>query len=146
MLCAEISESRIATKARPVGERSRFRMASVREHGDDQAEEVERLGRVDAPAEQLRRLDVHAGVAAGHALPAREHLLDDEAEGERRDAEVDALHAQRRQADDDADGGREQRRRGQRERERARPCCVEHGLRVGADAEEGRMADARTGR
>jgi hypothetical protein len=29
MLCAEISESRIATKARPVGERSRFRMASV---------------------------------------------------------------------------------------------------------------------
>ena len=30
MLCAEISESRIATKARPVGERSRFRMASVR--------------------------------------------------------------------------------------------------------------------
>ena len=29
MLCAEISESRMATKARPVGERSRFRMASV---------------------------------------------------------------------------------------------------------------------
>jgi len=29
MLCAEISESRIATKARPVGERSRFRMPSV---------------------------------------------------------------------------------------------------------------------
>jgi hypothetical protein len=29
MLCAEISESRIATKARPVGERSRFTMASV---------------------------------------------------------------------------------------------------------------------
>ena len=29
MLWAEISESRIATKARPVGERSRFRMASV---------------------------------------------------------------------------------------------------------------------
>ena len=29
MLCAEISESRMATNARPVGERSRFRMASV---------------------------------------------------------------------------------------------------------------------
>ena len=29
MLCAETSESRIATKARPVGERSRFRIASV---------------------------------------------------------------------------------------------------------------------
>jgi hypothetical protein len=29
MLCAEISESRIATKARPVGERSRFSTASV---------------------------------------------------------------------------------------------------------------------
>jgi hypothetical protein len=29
MLCAEISESRIATKARPVDERSRFRTASV---------------------------------------------------------------------------------------------------------------------
>ena len=29
MLCAEISESRIATKARPVGERSRFSTPSV---------------------------------------------------------------------------------------------------------------------
>ena len=29
MLCAEISESRMATKARPVGERSRFNRASV---------------------------------------------------------------------------------------------------------------------
>ena len=29
MLCAEISESRIATNARPVGDRSRFRIANV---------------------------------------------------------------------------------------------------------------------
>ena len=37
MLCAEISESRMATKARPVGERSRFRMASVHSTATQQA-------------------------------------------------------------------------------------------------------------
>ena len=68
MLCAEISESRIATKARPVGERSRFRMASVATHGDDQAQEVEADGRCRrVQPNSVGRLDVHAGVAAGDA-------------------------------------------------------------------------------
>ena len=119
MLCAEISESRIATKARPVGERSRFRIASVASTASTQAQEVERLGRCRASSRTASgALHVQPGVAAGHALPARQHLLDDEAEGERGDAEVDALDAQRRQADDDADRGRQRAGARQRERER----------------------------
>jgi hypothetical protein len=39
MLCAEISLSRIATKARPVGERSRFSIAQRAQHRDRQAQE-----------------------------------------------------------------------------------------------------------
>jgi hypothetical protein len=51
-------------------------------------------------------------------LPAREHLLDDEAEGQRGHAQVDALDAQRRQADHHAHGGGQRRRAGQRQRKR----------------------------
>ena len=43
-----------------------------------------------------------AGAAAGDAFPAGKYLFDDEAEGERRNRQVDALDAQRRQPDDDA--------------------------------------------
>jgi hypothetical protein len=52
---------------------------------------------------------VDAGVAAGDRSQRAKHLLDDEAEGQRGDAQVDALHAQRRQADDHADRGRQRR-------------------------------------
>ena len=55
-------------------------------------------------------------------------------------AEVDALDAQRRQADDDAGGGRDQAGGGEAQRER--PAGVaEHGFGVRADAEERGMAE-----
>ena len=110
------------------------------QYRDDQAQEVELLAAVGDPAEHLRLADHLARVAAGHALPARQHLLDDEAEGQRRDAQVDALHAQRRQPDHGADGGRQ--RRGRRQRQRERPALRrQHRLRIGAHAQEGGVAD-----
>ena len=80
------------------------------------------------------------GVAAGHPLPARDDLLDDEVEGERGDGEVDALEAQRRQADDMPTAGRQQRRAGQRDDER-HAARLQQRLGVGADGEERRVAE-----
>jgi hypothetical protein len=110
------------------------------EHGDHQADEVEGVAAVGRPAEHLHRAHRLAGIAAGDAFPAREHFRHDEAEGQRRDAQVDAFHAQRRQAHDDADGRRQHRAGGQRQRE-GPAHAGEHRLRIGADAEEGGMAD-----
>ena len=140
MLCADISESRMATKARPVGERSRFRIARVRADGHGQAQEIELDVAVQRPAEHRRVLDVHAGIAAGDRFPARQPFFDDEAEGQRGDAQVDALDAQRRHADDDADDGRQPAGTGQRQR-KGPAGVVQHGLRVGAHAQERGMAD-----
>ena len=83
---------------------------------------------------------MQAHVAAGQPFPARDDLHDDHVEGERGDRQVDALEAQRRQADDDADRGREQRRAGQRHHER-HAAGLQQRLGVGADREEGRVAE-----
>src|SRR5574340_666831 len=71
-----------------------------------QREVVQRHRRAQVQPRELRRRHREPGVAVGHALPAREPLLDDDAERERRDREVDALDPQRRQADDGAHRGR----------------------------------------
>jgi hypothetical protein len=133
MLCAEISESRMATKAQQVED------GQGGGHRDHQAQEIERRAGAQRPAEHPGRLQPQAGVAAGDALPAREHLFDDEAEGQRRDAEINALDPQRRQAHHHADGGGQRGGAGQRDEER-HAVAGEIGLGVCADAQEGRVA------
>jgi hypothetical protein len=91
-------------------------MPRVASHGDDQAQVVEAFAAIHLPAEQVGRLDVDAGIAAGDLFPACQHFLDDEAEGQRGHAQVDALDAQRRQAHHDA------HRRRQAARRRAAPA------------------------
>ena len=85
---------------------------------------------------------MHAGVAAGHAFPARHAFFDDEAEGQRGDAQVDALDAQRRHADHHPGRGGQAARgqHGQRER----PARADaHRLRVGTHAQERGVADGK---
>ena len=104
MLRAAVSLSRIATKARPVGERSRLSVPTMASTSTTETEVVERrlVARHRLPR-KLDGLDPHALVAVGHAFPARQDLLDDEGEGDRRDHEVDALQPQRRESDQRAD-------------------------------------------
>ena len=54
-----------------------------------------------------------AGIAASDAFPACKDFFNDETEGQRGDAQVNALDAQRRQADHQAHGSRQAGRAGQ---------------------------------
>ena len=85
-------------------------------------------------------LQEDAAVAAGQMLPACDDLLDDHVEREGRDRKVDALEPQRRQADDDADRRRQQRRTGERHDER-HAGRLQQCLGVGSDREECRVAE-----
>ncbi len=124
----------------PGGRAQQVEHAQRAQDGGDQAHEVEGLPAAEVDAEQVRRLHVQPRVAAGNTLPAREHLLDDEAEGQRGDAQVDALDAQRRHGDHHAHRRREQRRRHHRQRE-GHAQVDQHALRVGPGAQEGRVPD-----
>ena len=56
MLCAEISLSRMATKARPVGERSRLSASTMHQTSETEAKVVEAAAvAADGEAEQLDR-------------------------------------------------------------------------------------------
>jgi hypothetical protein len=140
MLCAEISESRMATKARPGRAAQQVHDAEHDQHQDEEHQIVEALVAVDGQAEDLEAAEHLAGVAAGDVLGAGDALLDDEAEGQRGDGEVHALHAQRRQADDDAGDAGHQRREGERNGEGPAEL-LQVGLGVGAHGEEGGMAE-----
>ena len=93
-------------------------------------------------AEDHRLVHRPALEAAGHALPAREHFLDDQRERQRGDRQVDAGHSQRRQPHQHA-GGRGQHD-GQRQRHQPRQAEAlrEVHVGVGADAEERGVAEA----
>ncbi len=107
--------------------------------GNHEAQKIKLLAAVELPAEHVGRLDVRARVAAGDRLPARKNFLDDEAESQRGNAQVDALDAQRRQPDHQPHGGRQAGGAGQRDG-KGYPGVGHHRLRVSPDPEKGRVA------
>ncbi len=110
-----------------------------RQHQEEQAEIVERPVVLEGHAEDDRLGHRHAGKAVRHRLPAAEHFLDDHREGERGDGEVDAGHAQRRQADDEAARRGDQHGQDHGD-DPGHAVLQEEGVGVGADAEERGMA------
>jgi hypothetical protein len=72
----------------------------------DQIVEVGAVVEVDTGNDQL--FELAPGIAAGDVLGAHHDFFDDETEGQGRDRQVHALHAQRRQADHDAGDARHQ--------------------------------------
>ena len=118
-------------------------MSAQHEHQDEEteAEVVEAVAvAADGEAEQLDLLDPHAVVAVGHALPARGDFLDDEAERDRGDDQIDAGKAQRRETDERADGAGEHHRERQIDEKRhAEPLHVAGG--IGADGKEGGVTE-----
>ena len=114
------------------------------EHHRDQQREADDIEAVAVAAEreteQIERLDPHPLVAVGDALPARGDLLDDEAEGDGGDDQIDAGKTQRREPDERPDRAGNQPGERQIHQERdAEPLQV--CGRIGADRQERRMAE-----
>ena len=136
MLCAAVSLSRMATKARPVGERNKLSATTSTDDQDAKAQIVKAVAvAAERPTEQLDLPDAQAVIAVGHALPARGDLLHDEAKGDRGDHQIDAGEAQRRKSDERADDAADDDRKRQiDEKGHAEPLHVAGGIR--ADREE----------
>ena len=79
-----------------------------------------------------------AGVAPGDRFPSGQHLFHNKAKRQRGDSQVDALHAQRRQAHHQAHGGRQSGSACQRNR-KGHAHVGEHRVRVGAHPQKRRM-------
>jgi len=105
-----------------------------------QAQVVERHVAVELESEHLGGLDGDTGIAAGHAFPAGKALFNDEAKGQRCDAQVDAFDPQRGHAHDDARHRREHHADHQRHRKR-KAQVGEVGLGIGPHAHEGGLTD-----
>ena len=112
--------------------------------GEDQDAETEEIeGRPvlrHRLPEQAQRLDPHALIAVGHAFPARQHFLDDEGKGNRRDDEIDALQPQRRKSDQRADHAGQQAAGQEIDRER-HVVLLQIARRIGADRQKGGVAE-----
>jgi len=116
-------------------------MASVAD-GDHQAEKVKGFPATQFPAKQVGRLDVDTGIAAGDGFPARKYFFDDEAERQCGHPQVNAFDAQCRQPHDQPDCGGQARSAGQCDRE-GQAGVRQDRLRVGTDAEKGRVAQRK---
>ena len=83
--------------------RARLRAAiAIRKAADEDQVEVAPVAD-ELEAEQLGARNRRAGDAAGAGFPFAKDEAQDEVRGERGDRQVEALHAQARQADDDAE-------------------------------------------
>ncbi|MGY3464082.1 hypothetical protein ACVW0I_000953 [Bradyrhizobium sp. LM6.11] len=113
-------------------------MVSTR-HG--KAEEIEgRAVARDCDPKQRHRLDPHALIAVGDALPARQDLFDNEGKGDGGDDEINALQPQCGEADQRTDQTGQEPGREEIDRER-HSIFLQVRRRIRADREKRRMAE-----
>ena len=111
------------------------------DHQHEEREIVDAIRTLYGYSEDVGRRHREAVETAGDRVPFLEHGADDAAERQRCDGKVEAAHAQRRQADQDAEQTGQQT--GGRQRDQQRHTVGEQDrLGVGADAEKGRVAQA----